>query len=387
MSSLSIDHSLLLSRLKELIAIESINPSLVEGGSGEVSVADYIGDQLDAMGADVTFQRFDGNRVNVIGILKGEGDGRSLMLNGHMDTVGVAEMEIDPFNPIYKEGKVFGRGAFDMKAGLSAMLAVGETLLQTKAKRRGDLILAFVADEEYGSRGTEELVKTFTADAAIVTEPTNLDLIIAHRGFAWARIDVFGRAVHGSLYKEGIDAIAKSGKVLVALEQLDQSFERVPEHPLLGRGSVHASLIEGGSELSTYPSRCKIEIERRTLPNESKEFVSHELSELLSRIREQDEKFKAESDVLFFRPSLQMDSDADIINQVIQSSERTIERHPELVGAAAWTDAALLFDSGIPSVLFGSSGEGAHAAIEYVDFESVIQMSAVLVDVALNFCK
>ncbi|MFW9893859.1 MAG: M20/M25/M40 family metallo-hydrolase, partial [Candidatus Thorarchaeota archaeon] len=263
MSSYSLDKSSLLSRLKELVAIESINPSLVEGGSGETLVADYIVDQLDAIGADITLQRFDSNRVNVIGVLRGDGDGQNLMLNGHMDTVGTTGMEIDPFNPVYKDGKVFGRGAFDMKASLSAMLSVGEAFIQSKEQLCGDLVLAFVADEEYGSRGTEELVKDFTADAAIVTEPTTLDVIIAHRGFAWARIDVLGRAAHGSLYNEGIDAIAKAGKILLAIEQLDLSFEQLPKHPLLQRGSVHASLIKGGTELSTYPSNCRIEIERR----------------------------------------------------------------------------------------------------------------------------
>ncbi|MFW9813845.1 MAG: ArgE/DapE family deacylase [Candidatus Thorarchaeota archaeon] len=387
MSNVSIDHSILLSRLRELVAIESINPSLVEGGSGERMVADYIGECLEAMGAKVTFQRFDKDRVNVIGVLRGEGDGRTLMLNGHMDTVGVSGMEMDPFDPIYKDGKVFGRGAFDMKASLSSMLAVGDAFLHANPKPKGNLILAFVADEEYASRGTEALVKDFTADAAIVTEPTNLDVIISHRGFAWAKIDVLGRAAHGSLYNEGIDAIVKAGKVLVALEKLDRSFEERTKHPTLGRASIHASLIKGGTELSTYPSTCKIELERRTLPNEDREFIDSELSELLSNIHNQDDEFEAESNVFFFRPSLQMDSNAEIVTQVIQSCKRSIGKNPDLVGAPWWTDAALLLDSGIPAVLFGPSGDGAHAAIEYVNFESVIQTSTVLADVALSFCK
>jgi acetylornithine deacetylase len=387
MSSFTIDQSSLLTRLRELVAIESINPSLVEGGGGEGAVADYIGNQLDGLGVDVTFQRFDRDRVNVIGVLRGAGDGKNLMLNGHMDTVGVTGMEIDPFDPIYKDGKVFGRGAFDMKSSLAAMLTVAQAILDSGVKLNGDLVLAFVADEEYGSRGTEELVKDFTVDAAIVTEPTGLDVIIAHRGFAWARIDVLGKAAHGSLYNQGVDAIMKAGKVLVALEQLDQSFEKKPTHPLLGRGSVHASLIQGGIDLSTYPPTCRIDIERRTLPTEDKNFVIDELSELLSRIHDQDEEFKAESDVFFFRSGLQMNSDAEIVTQIIQSCKSSIGRHPQLVGAPWWTDAALLFDSGVPSILFGPSGDGAHAAVEYVDFKSVIQTSKVLADVVLNFCK
>jgi acetylornithine deacetylase len=387
MNKIAIDESAMLSQLKTLISIESINPSLVDGGSGESKIAEYIGGSLEKLGLETSYQTIDNGRLNVIGVLQGSGEGHSLMLNGHTDTVGIAGMEIEPLRPIYRDGKVYGRGAFDMKGGLAAMLTVGEAIVRSKHPIRGDLILAFVADEEYGSRGTEELVKQFTADAAIVTEPTGLKIVVAHRGFAWAKINVRGKAVHGSLHEEGIDAIVNAGKVLVALGELDQSFKRGHHHPLLGRASVHASLIEGGSELSTYPASCEMQLERRTIPGESRERVVEELEDLLKSVRQKDSDFDATSEVFFDRPCLETRRDAPIIQEIISSSEKIIKVTPELIGALWWTDAALLSDAGIPSVLFGSSGEGGHAPVEYVDFASLKNTAQILSVTAVSFCK
>jgi acetylornithine deacetylase len=309
------------------------------------------------------------------------------MLNGHTDTVGITGMEIDPLRPVYQDGKVYGRGAVDMKGGLAAMLAVGEALVRSNQQLRGDLVLAFVADEEYASRGTEELVKQFTADAAIVTEPTGLQVVVAHRGFVWAKINVHGRAVHGSLYGEGIDAIAKAGKALVALEDLDSSFGQGNQHPLLGRASVHASLIQGGSDLSTYPSSCKLQLERRTIPGESREQVASELEQLLKNIHDQDPDFIATSEVFFDRPCLETRTDAPIVQEIVHSCQKVIGETPELIGALWWTDAALLSNAGIPSVLFGSSGEGGHAPVEFVDFQSAINTAQILTATVSSFCQ
>jgi acetylornithine deacetylase len=387
MNKSAIDESVMLSQLKTLVSIESINPSLVHGGSGESEIAEYIGGSLEKLGFETRYQTLDDGRLNVIGVLQGSGEGRSLMLNGHTDTVGIVGMEIEPLKPVYEDGKVYGRGAFDMKGGLAAMLAVGEAIVRSKLPMRGDLILAFVADEEYGSRGTEELIKQFTADAAIVTEPTGLQVVVAHRGFAWAKINVRGKAVHGSLHEEGVDAIVNAGKVLVALGELDQSFKSRHHHPLLGRASVHASLIEGGSELSTYPANCELQLERRTIPGESREHVAEELEGLVKSIRQQDSDFAATSEVFFDRPCLETRSDAPIVQEIISSSEKITRKTPELIGALWWTDAALLSEAGIPSILFGSSGKGGHAPVEYVDFASLTSTAKILLATAVSFCN
>jgi acetylornithine deacetylase len=387
MSRIQVDESKLLSTLKELIAIESVNPSLVQGGNGEYKIAEHIGERLEKAGLEVNYQRLGGNRQNVVAVMKGGGSGgRTLMLNGHTDTVGTAGMET-PLLATYRDGKVYGRGAFDMKGGLAAMICAAESLKDKKTVLRGDLVLAFVADEEYASIGTEELVKEYAANAAIVTEPTNLDVIIAHRGFAWASVDVSGRAAHGSRYDIGVDAIAKAGKFLVALEKMDIGFNALEPHPLLGRPSVHASLISGGTELSTYPEHCRIELERRTLPSESEQTVRDELGNLLEEISETDSDFHAESKVFLYRSALEVPRNLELVRILSQETRRVLGKEPHLVGAGWWTDAALLNDVGIPTVLFGHSGEGAHASVEYADFNSLVQMTEVLVRTTVSFCS
>ncbi|RDE15360.1 MAG: hypothetical protein C4K47_02920 [Candidatus Thorarchaeota archaeon] len=388
MTNFQVDESTLLSTLKELIAIESVNPSLVPSGKGEAEIAEYIGHRLEGIGLEVQYQQLRHNRKNVVAMMRGrESGGQSLMLNGHTDTVGIAGMETPALTATCKEGKVYGRGAFDMKGGLAAMICAAESLVKAKTRMKGDLTLAFVADEEYASLGTEELVKEYTASAAIVTEPTNLDIIVAHRGFAWASVDVSGKAAHGSRYDIGVDAIAKAGKFLVALEEMDIGFNALKPHRLLGRPSVHASLISGGTELSTYPEHCRIEVERRTLPTESKQDVEDELRRLLEGISATDNDFRAESKVFLYRSALEVPQNTNLVRILSQQTRIIIGKEPHLVGAGWWTDAALLNDAGIPTVLFGHSGEGAHAPTEYADFNSLVQMTKVLIGTAVSFCS
>ncbi|UCH04824.1 MAG: ArgE/DapE family deacylase [Candidatus Thorarchaeota archaeon] len=386
MSGFGVDESYLLSVLQSLISIESINPSLVQGGSGESKIAHQIGDYLDRIGLEVDYQEIDEGRENVIGVLRGGGAGRTLMLNGHTDTVSITGMDIEPLEPVFRDGLVYGRGAFDMKGSLAAMLAAAKELVMSKARLNGDVVFAFVADEEYASVGTEEVIKEYSTDAAIVTEPTGLQLIIAHRGYAWAKVEVRGKAAHGSLFDVGVDAITKAGKVLVALDELEGKFQTQSRHPLLGRPSVHASLIQGGTELSTYPDYCRIELERRTLPDEDYHTIEAELNRLVSDVASSDRQFDASSEVFFYRPGLEISEDIEIVNHLTNACQTVTGTRPELIGARWWTDAALLSRAEIPAVLFGPSGDGAHSPVESVDFESLKTTARVLAEVTSSFC-
>jgi acetylornithine deacetylase len=386
MRGFGVDESYLLSVLESLITIESVNPSLVEGGSGESRIAHQIGEYLGKIGLEVSYQEMDEGRENVIGVLRGRGTGRSLMINGHTDTVSVAGMEIEPLEPVFHDGKVYGRGAFDMKGSLAAMLAAAKEIVESNARLGGDVVFAFVADEEYASIGTEEVVKEYSTDAAIVTEPTGLQVIIAHRGYAWAKVEVHGKAAHGSLFDVGIDAITKAGKVLVALDELEDKFQTLDRHPLLGRPSVHASLIQGGVELSTYPDHCRIDLERRTLPNEDSQSIKTELDNLVSTIAASDRQFDASSEVFFYRPALEVSEDIEIVECLTNACHAVTGTRPDLIGAGWWTDAALLSRAGIPAVLFGPAGEGAHAPVEFVDFESLKTTARILAEVISLFC-
>ncbi|HLQ30469.1 MAG TPA: M20/M25/M40 family metallo-hydrolase, partial [Ktedonobacteraceae bacterium] len=260
--------------LRQLVAINSINPDLVPDGPGEAEIARFVASWLESAGLEIELDEPEPGRPNVIGIVRGSGGGRSLILNAHMDTVGVAGM-VRPHEPLITGNRLYGRGAFDMKGGLASIMVAAA---RAKALNlRGDVILTAVSDEEYASIGTASVVNRWRAGAAIVTEPTGLDVCVAHKGFVWLAIETIGTAAHGSLPELGVDAIVKMGKILVELEELDRFLRAHLSHPLLKSGSVHASLIEGGLELSMYPDHCKLGVERRTVPGETQESVEAEI--------------------------------------------------------------------------------------------------------------
>lgn len=367
----------------QLVSIESINPDIVAGGSGELAIARFVAKWCEREGLETTLSELAPGRANVVAVARGRGGGGSLMLNAHMDTVGVAGMT-EPLAPRLEGGRLYGRGSYDMKGSLAAsMLATAE------AKRRGlrgDVILTAVADEEFASIGTEAIAAGMTANAAIVTEPTELKLVVAHGGFVALEVEVHGRAAHGSRPHLGIDAIAKMGRVLVGIEELDRRLRASPTHARLGSGSVHASLIEGGQEYSSYPARCVLQGERRTIPGETAELVERELREILVRAGEGDVDFSADLRLLFSRKPFEVAEDAEIVQAVRRHAGSVLNAESQLVGVSFWADSALLADAGIPTVLFGPIGEGAHAEVEWVDVASLERCVEIYVAVAAELC-
>ena len=322
----------------DLVAIESVNPDLVASGAGEKAIADFVAAWLRDIGCEVTMVEPVPGRPSVVGIVRGTGGGRSLMLNAHMDTVGAGGME-SPFTPSVRDGRVYGRGAYDMKASLAAiMLAAREVRAR---KLRGDVIVTAVADEEVASFGTSAVLEQFRADAAIVTEPTELRLCLAHKGFAWLEVESIGVAAHGSRADLGVDAIAQIGRVLTGVGELGSRLAAGPRHPLLGTGSIHCSLIEGGAEMSTYPARCVVRLERRTVPGENGESCVRELADL------------APAKITLERKSSEVAADHPVAVAVSEAAG-----NPEKIGVAYWMDMALLNEAGIPTVAFGPSGGG-----------------------------
>jgi acetylornithine deacetylase len=366
-----------------LVAIESINPDVVADGSGEMAIARFVAEWCDRAGLETTLTELRPGRANVVAVARGSGSGRSLMLNAHMDTVGVAGMS-EPFTPRLDGGRLYGRGAQDMKGSLAAcMLATAD------AKRRGlrgDVSLTAVADEEFASIGTEAVAASLSADAAIVTEPTELQLAVAHRGFVHLEVEVTGRAAHGSRPDLGIDAIAKMGRVLVGIEELDHSLRANPTHPQLLSGSIHASLVEGGQEFSSYPARCVLQAERRTIPGETAELAENELREILARAGDADPDFSAEVRAPISREPFEVVEDAEVVHLVRRHATAVLGAEPELVGVPFWADSALLAAAGIPTVVFGPIGEGLHTEVEWVDVESLDRCVDVYVAVASELC-
>jgi acetylornithine deacetylase len=369
--------------LSDLVSINSINPDLVPGSPGEEEIARYIADWLKLHDLDVELIESVSGRPNVVGIARGTGSGKTLLLNGHMDTVGVTGMP-EAHQPVVQDGRLYGRGSYDMKGGVAAcMLAIAQA---KKQQLRGDVIFTGVIDEEYASVGTMDVAKRFHADGAIVAEFTELELILAHRGFVWLEVETIGKAAHGSRPDLGVDAVVKMGKVLAQMEELDQKLRANPTHLLLGSGSLHASLIHGGQELSSYPERCLLSVERRTLPGETPESVEAELNEIIQNIGESDPTFKAVVRRGIDRSPLETSEEGAIVKAIQAASAKVLGDPPKISGVPFWTDAAVLSAAGIPSVLFGPAGSGAHAVEEWVDLASVKACAEVYLATAMNFC-
>ena len=380
------DRDYITQTLVDLVRINSINPGLSPDGAGEAEISDYVAEAIRALGMEVTTYEVEPGRVNVVGVLRGRGGGRSLLWNAHMDTVGVEGMTGDPFGAEIREGKLYGRGAQDMKGSLAAMIGAVKALRDAGVALKGDLILAAVADEELASIGSDDLVRHVRADGAIVTEPTDLTLCRAHRGFIWFDVETFGRAAHGSRFQEGIDANLRMGRFLARLDRLEQELRQRPPHPLVGPPSLHAAKIQGGTEISTYAAHCLLQIERRTVPGESVESATAELQAILDQLAAEDPTFKASLRPTFWRNPFEVESDAPIVRALESAMTACTGKKPVHSGQTFWTDAAIMADAGMETALIGPVGGGLHSAEEWVDLQSVMDLAQILAETALRYC-
>jgi len=393
-----IDKQKTLKLLEDLVAIDSVNPTLVpatrhggqatgrSGALGERRASEHVRDFLRANGIAAELEEAAPGRPNVVAIIGPANVKPALMIVAHIDTVGAGDMR-EPFTPRVRDGKMYGRGALDIKSGVAAMCAAAVEIVREGARLARPLMIASVVDEECNSMGTEQLLRRgHTAEAAIVLEPTDLKLVIAHKGYAWFEIATHGRAAHGSLPAEGRDAIRMMGRVLVALDELEGRLASRAPHARLGSASLHASLIEGGQELSSYPAECRLQLERRMLPGETEQSAEAELRAMLAGLEKQDMEFRATlRGGLGARPAYEIREDS----LLVQRTQKTIARvcgACELSSMAAWTDTALLAAAGIPGVVFGPAGRGLHGAEEYVELDSVAQCAAALHELILNCC-
>ena len=367
---------------RALVAVDSRNPVIAPGGPGEGAAASLLAGVLASWGFEVELQEVAPGRPNVIA-RTGKRGGPALMFNGHLDVVGTEGMVHPPFDPAVRDGRIYGRGSADMKGGIAAMCAAAA---RAASATHAELVIAAVIDEENESLGTRALVDSgIRADAAIVTEPTQLAIMPAHRGFVWLEIELRGRAAHGSRYDIGVDAIRHAGLLLAELDAFEEQVLVTRTHPLLGRASLHASLVQGGIGMSTYPDRCMLSIERRTVPGETTESVIEEVREAFARISARRSTFDASVRLI----TAQGPSDVSPGAPVVQSLARAIEGEGmtmAIEGMSAWTDAAILNAAGIPAICFGPGDiRLAHAAEEWVPVAEIERATAVLTRMALDF--
>ena len=370
--------------LQGLVRHDSRNPSLCPGAPGEGPVAAWLAEVLTDWGMAVTLQPVAPGRHNVVArVGPSDGPGRSLMFNGHLDVVDVGQMVHPPFDATVDGDRMFGRGTSDMKGGVAAMCAAAA---RVASQLTGPLIVAGVIDEEYESLGTRALIASgIRADAAVVTEPTRLTIGPAHRGFTWVEFECSGVAAHGSRYDLGIDAIAHAAALLAELGRLETTVLGTRRHPLLGRPSLHAATISGGTGWSTYPDRCVLRIERRTLPGESTPEVLAEFGRVCDAVRAEVPALRVTMRHVLTQAPSDVATDAPIVTSLGDALRATGHPAP-LTGVSAWTDAALLNAAGIPAICFGPGDMGlAHADEEYISLDEVDRATDVLARLALDW--
>ena len=378
MAHAALQRSAVLEILRRLVATPSVNPSLAPSeGTGEAAIARVACEWMAQHGIRGWIEEPAPGRANAIGEL-GKPGAPCLVLCAHLDTVSTAGMTIPPFEPAERDGRVYGRGSYDMKGSAAAILSAAAALAAQDLP--GRVMLALVADEEYASIGAQHFVKNHSADACVLTEPSEGRLVLAHKGFVWAEITARGRAAHGSRWDLGVSAIAKMAPIISALEEFDREVLRRRVHPLVGPASQHSSVIRGGSGLSTYAEECVLQVERRMLPGETAEQVREELAEIVAKSGS-----AAEVKVLLTQPPLTCDRSAAISRCVRRAAAKVTGAEPEEIGVAYWMDAALFAAAGIPTVNYGPGGAGAHEAVEWVDLDSVVQCAHVLAETARQF--
>ncbi len=382
---MKIDEAYTQATLARLVQINSINPTLAPGAPGEGEIARFIAASLESIGLAAQILEPEPGRTSVLGRLTGTGGGRSLMLNAHCDTVDVPGMA-EPFSGAIRDGKLYGRGAYDMKGSLAACMAAAKALVDSGTRLRGDLLIAAVADEEYGSLGTRDLIGRVKVDGAIVTEPTALEVCLAHKGYLWIEVEITGRAAHGSKFEQGIDANMKMGAFLGRLGELERGLRARPPHPLVGPPSLHAAMLSGGSGLSTYAASSKVQIERRTIPGETEAQAVAEIQAIVDALAAEDPAFHAAVRPFFVRNPFEVSPGARIVQAVDRAATKVRGRAPAHFGDTPWMDAALLQEAGIETVVCGAAGGGAHADVEWVEIDSVIQLAEILAEAALDYC-
>ncbi len=364
----------------ELVRIPSVNPSVApEEGGDERAIARFACEWLTARGVKAWTEDAALGRPNAVAEVDG-GGGPTIVLCAHLDTVGTTGMTIPPFEPRVEGDRLYGRGSHDMKGGAAAAMSVAAAL--AGAEFGGRLMLALVADEEYASVGTSAFVDAHRADACIVTEPSALELVLAHKGFVWAEITTRGRAAHGSRWDLGVSAVAAMGHVIAALDRHDREMLRMRTHPMVGPASMHPALVRGGVGLSTYAPECRLEIERRTLPGETPEAVMAELARLVGRVAP-----GASVELMLSRPPLACDAASPLARSVREAATAELGRAPKETGVAFWMDAALFEAAGIPTVNFGGDGAGAHEAVEWTSLGSTVSCARVLERAVRSFTK
>ncbi|WZL72438.1 M20 family metallopeptidase [Clostridiaceae bacterium 35-E11] len=370
-------------------------PSHKDVPTREKEVAEFIFEFCQQQGLEVKLEPVDKERSNVLAFLRGDGTGKTLMLNGHTDTVPPYNMTIEPFGAEIKDGAIWGRGAVDMKGPIASMLITMLALKRAGVKLKGDVIFTGVIGEEERSEGTEHLVKSgLKADGAVVGEPSHYEYAIGHRGLEWLEIRIKGKAAHGGVPHLGVNAIEKAAALIERIKKELYPKLRERHNEYMGPSVMNFGVIQGGSQPSTVADACSIRIDRRYIPGETVASVLKEYQDIIDAIKAEDPEFDAEiirmpNNMLTLDHLYLMTSpDAPIVLAVKDAIQEVIEKEPEITRKRGWTDAALLSNYGkIPTVVFGPGRISfSHTKDERVEISELIDAVEIYAKIIEKFC-
>jgi acetylornithine deacetylase/succinyl-diaminopimelate desuccinylase family protein len=355
-----------LTLLADLVRINSVNPSY-EGGQSEAGVVNYLREYFRRNSIETWEQEVFPGRPNLIARLPGRNSARRLVFEAHTDTVSVGGMTIPPFDPVISEGRLYGRGACDTKAGLAAMAHAATSLKSAGIVPPCEVWVVAAADEEFSFGGVRRLLEGLQAAAAIVSEPTQMRVAVASKGVLRWRIQCRGKAAHSSKPQTGINAITNMARVILALEE-DGARLSSTSHPLLGNATLNVGIIEGGRQVNVVPDLCTIDLDRRLLPGERiPEVLAHYRSLLDPSLDAHVETPMLEDE------ALETSCKTDVVQCALRVSQE-LGMNPTPIGVPFGTDASKFSRAGIPSIICGpGSIDLAHGAIEYVEISQVEQ--------------
>ena len=387
-SSPSTTREEVISLLDQLVRIESVTPWLIKTGSGEKEIAEFMGAWLTKEGLEVTLEEVSPGRPNMLARLKGAGTGPTLCINAHSDTVGFENWADVALSPWIEGDRMYGLGVVDDKAGCAAAMLALRDLARSGVVLNGDVLLACVADEESTSTGSEHLAKHHTMDAAIIIEPSVLPVVVTeHQGFGWIEITVFGKASHGCAPEEGIDAIVHMAEVIMRLDALSESTWAAHPDARNGATVFHTSTITGGTDFATYPSRAVLGIEIGTQPGETLSDRVKDIEKIFAEITIKRPNFRAEIAIKLERDPFVGSGREPLLAALNKATQEVMGKDISDQGWNAWTDAAILQASGVPTVLIGPRGGNLHSPNEWVEISAVEELVEVLKSTIVNFLK
>ncbi|MEW6624220.1 MAG: M20 family metallopeptidase [Bacillota bacterium] len=363
----------------------------------EKEAMDYLCSFLDKHELAYEKQHITGDLYNVLVTLNGQGNGKRLLFNGHMDTVPPYDMEFPPFEANIVDGYIQGRGAVDMKGPIAAMVTSLLVLKRLALKLKGDVIFAAVVGEEGRSEGTEALVlNNFQADGAIIGEPSNFNYAVAHRGLEWLEIEFFGKRAHSGDLERGVSAISMAARFITALEERYIPLLKNRYNPLMGPSIINFGRIEGGTQPSTVAEYCKLQLDRRYVDTESNEQVIRELEDFIKYMKDTVPGFDASLKVMDSSKMLKLRhvpmvtrEDDPLVTTLLKNVELVVGRKPTCTTRRGWTDAGLLNHYlKIPAVICGCGDIAySHSKNEQVSIEQLVQAVKIYTLTAIDFCS